>query len=81
MYKVFPDGREELVRGAQIAQVSLQAFKRLLAAGNEPYVLNTSGRSGGATLVAPAMLFEELDLTKIDQDFDKPPILTTPLAR
>jgi len=27
------------------------------------------------------MLFEELDLAKVDRDFDKPPILPSPLAR
>jgi TldD protein len=81
MYKVYPDGKEELVRGAQIAQISLKAFKRVLAAGDKPYVLNTGGVSGGRTVVAPALLFEELDLTEIDQDFDKPPIIPNPLVR
>ena len=81
IYKVYPDGREELVRGAQIAQINLKSFKRLLAAGDTPFLLNQGGRSGGHTVVAPAMLFEELDLTKIDQDFDRPPILPAPLAR
>lgn len=80
MYKVYPDGREELVRGAEIARFDLKAFKRMLAAGDTPYVLN-SGGAATHTVVAPAMLFEELDLAKMDRDFDKPPILPTPLAR
>lgn len=81
MYKVYPDGREELVRGAEIARVDLKAFKRMLAAGDKPYVLNTGGRGQGTTVAVPALLFEELDLAKIDRDFDKPPILPSPLAR
>ncbi len=82
MYKVYPDGHEELVRGAEIARIDLKAFKRIRAAGETPYVLNTGGGgSEGQTVVAPALLFEELDLAKIDRDFDKPPILPTPLAR
>ncbi|MCK4341516.1 MAG: hypothetical protein KAY37_07335 [Phycisphaerae bacterium] len=81
MYKVYPDGREELVRGAEIARFDLKAFKRLLAAGDTLYVSNSGGRSHGTTVAAPAMLFEELDLAKIDRDFDKPPILETPLGR
>jgi len=80
MYKVFPDGHEELVRGAEIARIDLKAFKRMLAAGDKPFVLNRGG-SDGQTVAAPAMLFEELDLAKIDRDFDKPPILPSPLAR
>jgi hypothetical protein len=81
MYKVYPDGHEELVRGAEIARIDLKAFKRMIAVGDTPYVLNTGGGTEGQTIVAPAMLFEELDLAKIDRDFDKPPILPTPLAR
>jgi len=80
LYKVYPDGREELVRGAQIARIDLKDFKRMLAAGGEPYVRNTSS-AGGQTLVVPALLFEELDVSKIDRDFDRPPILPAPLAR
>jgi len=71
VYKVYPDGREELVRGVEIGQFDLKAFKRMLAAGNQPYVLNNSGGSG-RTIVVPALLFEELDLAKIDRDFDTP---------
>ncbi|UCG17716.1 MAG: hypothetical protein JSV19_06740 [Phycisphaerales bacterium] len=81
MYKVYPDGREELVRGAEIAQVDLKAFKRVLAAGDTPFVRNSGGWGGSTTVSAPAMLFEELDLAKVDRDFDKPPILPSPLAR
>jgi hypothetical protein len=80
MYKVYPDGHEELVRGAEIASFDIKAFKRMLAAGRERHVLNTNG-SAGRTVVAPAMLLEELDLARIDRDFDKPPILESPLAR
>ncbi|MBU0640725.1 MAG: hypothetical protein KKB50_17820 [Planctomycetes bacterium] len=81
VYRVYPDGREELVRGAEIADIDLKAFKNILAAGDVPHVLNSAGRSGGSTVVVPALLFEELDLAKVDRDFDKPPILPTPLAR
>ena len=80
MYKVYPDGREELVRGVEIGQIDLRAFKRILAAGRTPSVLNKEGQAS-RTVVAPALLFEELDLAKIDRDFDKPPFIKTPLAR
>ena len=81
MYKVYADGREELVRGAEIAQIGLKAFKRALAAGEDLHVTNTGSWLGGRTIAAPAMLFEELDLARIDRDFDKPPILPNPVAR
>jgi len=80
LYKVFPEGREELVRGAEFARIDLKAFKRIVAMGDTPYVHN-SGGPAAYTVAAPAMLFEELDLAKIDRDFDKPPILPSPVAR
>ncbi len=80
MYKVFPDGHEELARGVEIAHLDLKSFKKMLAAGDKPYVYNSGGMDG-QTVAAPSMLFEELDLAKIDRDFDKPPILPSPLAR
>jgi len=80
VHKVFPDGHEEPVRGIEVGRIDLKAFKRILAAGDKPFVLNTKN-AGGQTLIAPAMLFEELDLAKIDRDFDRPPILPAPLAR
>lgn len=80
MYKVYPDGREELVRGANISRIDLRAFKRIMAAGDKPYVYNSVG-GAGSTVAVPALLFEELDLAKMDRDFDKPPILPSPLAR
>ena len=80
IYKVFPDGREELVRGVESGPIDIKGFKRLLAVGDTAYVLNQV-RGGGMTVAAPAMLFEELDLAKIDRDFDRPPVLDAPLAR
>ena len=80
MYKVFPDGREELVRGAEFDRISPKAFKRILAAGEKLHVINKGGAEG-RTVAAPALLFEELDLAKIDRDFDRPPVLPPPLAR
>lgn len=80
MYKLYRDGREELVRGAELARVDLKAFKRIMAAGQTPYVYNSAG-GGGWTVACPALLFEELDLAKMDRDFDTTPILETPLSR
>lgn len=80
IYKVFPDGHEEMVRGARIAQLGLKEFKKIKAAGDKPYLIN-EGDSSGYTVAAPAMLFEELDLADIDRDFDKPPIIESPVGR
>lgn len=81
VYKVYPDGREELVRGVNAVRADARAFKRILAVGDEPAVANVLTSEAGQTIVSPAMLFEELDLTPVDSDFDKPPFIDSPLAR
>ncbi len=86
-YKVYvEDGREELVRGCEFGQVKLRDLKHIAAAGNTPGVYNYiglgfTGATPATSIVSPAILFEELDLSKIEQEHDKPPILETPLNR
>lgn len=80
-YKVFvEDGREEPVRGIKFQPVSIRAFKRILAAGDSPEVYNSISRLP-TSFIAPALLFEELDLVKIEDEFDKLPILKAPALR
>jgi len=81
VYKVFPDGREELVRGVEGMTLNLRAFKRIIAVGDTPHVLNVTSRQIGQSFIVPALLFEELDLAPVDRDFDKPPLLPSPLAQ
>jgi len=80
------DGREEPVRGCEFGQMKVRDLKHILAAGRTPAVYNYVGIGlGGATpatsIVAPGVLFEELELSEIRQEHDKRPILTTPLKR
>lgn len=39
-YKVYPDGREELVRGVQLRPVDVRAWRDVIAVGNKPVVFN-----------------------------------------
>lgn len=80
-YKVYvEDGREELVRGLEFLAVESGSLKRLLAAGKEPEVYNALGRVSSSYIV-PAIVFEELDLRKIERELDKLPIAKSPLNR
>ncbi len=87
LYKVFVDGgREELVRGCEFGQIKIRDLKHIVAAGNDPAVYNyigigMGGYTAATSIVAPAVLAEELELSKIEQEHEKPPILKTPLAR
>ncbi len=86
-YKVYvDDGREELVRGLEFGPIHARSLKRIVAAGTEQAVYNYIGIGfGGATppssIIAPSVLFEELEVTKIEEELDKLPILDPPLAR
>ncbi len=46
-YKVTPDGKEQLVRGAQLATFSVKAWKDVIAAGKTPTVFNFLASTDG----------------------------------
>jgi predicted Zn-dependent protease len=80
-YKVYvEDGREELVRGLEFLSVETRALKHILAAGSERKAYN-SVSDMACSIVAPAVLMEELELTKTEREFDKLPILNSPATR
>jgi hypothetical protein len=80
-YKVFvEDGREELVRGLRFLPVQTRALKRLVASGKDRDVFNTLSPVG-TSIIAPGIVFEELELSKIEREFDKLPILPSPATR
>lgn len=84
-YKVYvEDGREELIRGAGIGELTVKQLKaQIIAVGNDSYVLNRAGNAyggGGAStsIVAPSVLLEELELKKPTGAQQKPMLLTHP---
>lgn len=90
VYKIFPDGREELVRGVEGAGFSVQAFKDIMAVGKNSYVMNylapavsspfiTRGSQYVASsVIVPDLLFEDGEIRPLESDFPKPPILPSP---
>ena len=89
-YKVYPDGREELVRGLFFHGVSTRSFKDIAAASDEnfvfdlidsnaPFALVGAGSfTTTASVIAPAVLFEELELEPAKEETPKPPIVPPP---
>jgi hypothetical protein len=87
-YKVYPDGREELLRNVEIADLNAQGFKDILAAGRDPFVLTIPYRAasgfspmGGTSTVSfavPSLLFEDVTLKKPSGEIPKPPIAKHP---
>lgn len=90
VYKVYPDGREELVRGCDVAGMTAQSFKDILALGDKKFAYNCFATpvtpafySGGAqflasSVIVPSLLFEDVEIRPIEEDFSKPPILPHP---
>ena len=60
VYKVYvEDGREELVRGLRVEEMSVRMLRDILAAGNDYYVNNLLARGNIPTsVVAPSVLID-----------------------
>jgi len=73
LYRIYPDGHEELVRGAVFNELDVRALRSdLLSVGNDPMVSN---RAGGiaTTIISPSLLFDELEVKRADTSKDKLP--------
>jgi predicted Zn-dependent protease len=85
VYRIYPDGREEMVRGADIVGTPLASFAKILAAGDKMEVFNgfcgaESGRVP-VSAVSPAILVSELEVQKKESSRDRPPLLAPPPAK
>lgn len=90
VYRVFPDGREELVRGLRFRALNARSFRDILAAGDRQHLFHyldngapmaiTGGGSYivGCSVAAPSLLFEELELEPAVDDLPKPPVVPPP---
>lgn len=88
-YRVWvKDGREELVRGLQFSSMNPRALRDILSAGNEPAVYNhlavASSLSGvdllPTSIIAPALLFDDLELRATRGQTRKLPVLPPPFG-
>jgi hypothetical protein len=87
---VYPDGREELVRSMRFRGVSTRSFKDIIAASDENYVFDFIDSNAPlalmgagsfvttASVIAPALLFDELEFEAVHEDVPKPPIVPAP---
>ena len=101
-YKVYvEDGREELVRGLSVHNVSVRSLRDIVASGDDHHVNNRFFRSGGgmlgavsrfmppglggpggqgipAAVVAPSVLFEELEIKRVSGPHQTPVVMQHP---
>ena len=90
VYRVYPDGREELVRGLRFRGLSTRSFKDIAAASEDDTVFtfldNTApfAMIGGGSyispsaVIAPGLLFDNVELERSQDELPKPPIVPPP---
>ncbi|MBI3297682.1 MAG: hypothetical protein HYZ75_05930 [Elusimicrobia bacterium] len=86
--KLYPDGREEPLRGAVFDEVGTRALRDVVAAGSErrAYNFEQGGPYGSdddnvpASVVHPDALVSELVLVPLEREPDRLPYLPSPLA-
>jgi hypothetical protein len=93
VYKVYPDGREELVRGLRFRGLNARSLKDIVAAGDDNNVFEFLNNQapfatiGGASYVAescaiaPSVLIDDVDLHALDEELPKLPIVPPPDLR
>lgn len=78
-------GAETLVRGVEIVGTPLSSMNRVLATGATLGVFNgfCGAESGNVPVstIAPATLLQEIELQRVTEGKDRPPILQSPAAK
>lgn len=83
IYKVFvSDGHEEPVRGCEFTSIDLQSLRKITAASAERTVQNSViGVTPSSSIIAPAVLMTEVELSRIKAESEKKPVLKAPHER
>jgi TldD protein len=90
VYRVYQDGREELVRGLRLRGFNVRSLKDIVAASDETYVLDFYDNGapfaamGGssfvseASVIAPSVLIDDVELERAQEELPKPPLVPKP---
>lgn len=82
VYRVYPDGREELVRGVDLIGTPLIAFSKIVAADDEVGVFNgICGAESGwvpVSAVSPGILVSQIEVQRKEKSQELPPLLPAP---
>ncbi len=90
VYRLYPDGREELVRGLEFRDVSARLLRDILAASAERYAFHFLGSNAPMSLmgaggyivpmsvVAPSVLVEDMELAPVERDWPTLPVVPPP---
>jgi TldD protein len=90
-YRVYPDGKEELVRGLRFRNLTARSLRDILAVSDESYALHflynlapmsligAGGYVAPSSVIAPSLLFEDLELERSQDDTPKPSVVPPPV--
>jgi TldD protein len=90
IYRVYPDGREELVRGLRFRGLNARSLRDIVAASDENFVFDfvnngapfafvgMSGFLAPSSVISPSLLFEEVEFERPQDELAKPPIVPPP---
>ena len=93
VYKAYPDGREELVRGLRFRGLNARSLKDIVAAGDDNNVFEFLNNQaplalvGGASYVAescaiaPSVLIDDVQLHPLEEELPKLPMVPAPDLR
>jgi len=84
VYRVYPDGREELVRGVDLIGTPLTSFSKIVATDDDEEVFNgLCGAESGWVPVsasAPGMLISQIEVQRKEKSQERAPLLPPPPA-
>jgi predicted Zn-dependent protease len=84
VYRIYADGREELVRGVDLEGTPLASLARIEAAGNDFEVFDgVCGAESGwvpVSATSPSLLLGQIEVTRQEKGHDRPPLLGPPTA-
>jgi hypothetical protein len=92
IYKLYPDGKEEQVRGMRFRDLNVRALRDIRAAADDsnvfdylengaPLALMGMGSYAAETsVIAPSVLVDDMEMRKLDDERPKLPIVPSPLA-
>ena len=91
VYRLYPDGREQLVRGLRL-RLDARSLKDILAASSEttvfdfydtgaPLGMAAGAFSSEASVVAPSVLIDDVEIERIEEELPKLPVVPPPASR
>jgi len=90
VYRVYPDGREELVRGLRFKALTTRTLRDVLSATSEQAlfefvntaaplaILGSGGYLAATSVVSPGLLFDEIEFEPPRDQLPKPPVVPPP---